>query len=251
MPAAKDSLLATPAARRAQRKQVDWKLLRFLREHIYSTLPILQQVAGYQSSQGIRQAMQRLEELELVRHHVLTGPGQRLVFYGITHTGQGMAFDLATELPVGTAFEPSKLAYSTIPHHLDLQFLRVKAEAAGWTQWKHGDRLGIVDRDGKRPDAVARDPLNRRVAIECERTLKAPQRYKAILSNYLQAIRAGNFARVVWISPTEDTMRRVQKIILSIERVPVAGKQVLIDPARHHQNLEFISYQEWPHEKGN
>jgi hypothetical protein len=244
--AAKKSLLPSPAARQAQRSLVDRRLLRFLREHIYSTLPILQQVAGYTSPQGIRQAVQRLEKLDLVRQHTLIGPGQRLKLWGITHNGQGMAFALETEHPVTIAFEPSKLAYSTVPHHLDLQLLRVKAEAVGWTEWQHGDRLGSVDKDGKRPDAVALDISGKRVAVECERTMKAPQRYKSILSSYLQAIRAGQFTRVVWVSPTEDISQRVKKIILSISQVPVAGKQVAVDPARHHQNLQFTFYQEWP-----
>jgi hypothetical protein len=244
--AAKESLLPSPAARQAQRALVDRRLLRFLREHVYSTLPILQQVAGYTSTQGIRQALQRLEKGDLVRRFVLTGPGQRLQLWGITHTGQGMAFDLATEFPVTTAFEPSKVAYTTVPHHLDLQLLRVKAEAVGWTEWQHGDRLGAVDKDGKRPDAVALDPSGKSVAIECERTMKAPQRYKLILSSYLQAIRSGQFARVVWVSPTEDISQRIKKIILSITQVPVAGKQVSVDPTRHHQNLQFTFYQEWP-----
>jgi hypothetical protein len=243
--AAKDFLLATPAARQMQRELVDHRLLRFLREHIYSTLPILQQVAGYSSLQGIRQAMQRLEKAEYVRQHVLTGPGQRLPLWGITHAGQAFAFELETELPVAVAFEPSKVAYSTVPHHLDLQQLRMTADKAGWTHWQHGDRLGALGRDDKRPDAVATDPLGNRVAIECERTIKTPQRYKVILSFYLQAIRAGEFSRVVWLSPTEDTSLRVRKILLSIERVPVDGKQVAVVPGKHHINLQFFSYQGW------
>lgn len=246
MAASKDFLISDPAGRRTQREAVDHKLLRFLREHIYSTPSVLQQVAGYTSTQGIRQALQRLERLDLVRHHVFTGPGQRLSLWGITNAGQALAFDLTSELPVTATFEPSKLAYSTVPHHLDLQNLRVFAEKTGWTQWQHGDRLGAVGKDDKRPDAVVLDPLGDTVAIECERTIKTPQRYRSILSAYLQAIRAGQFSRVIWISPTEDISRRVEKIILSIEKVPVDGRAVPIDPGRHHKHLVFTTYQKWP-----
>lgn len=244
--AAKDFLLATPTARLMQRELVDRRLLRFMREHIYSTLSILQLVAGYTSTQGIRQAMQRLERADCVRHHVFTGPGQRLSLWGITHSGQAFAFDLSSELPVTATFEPSKIAYSTVPHHLDLQRIRLQAERSGWTHWQHGDRFGVVGKDDKRPDAVAVDLAGNTVAIECERTIKTPQRYKSILSVYLQAIRAQKFSWVVWISPTEDISRRVEKIILSIERVPVDGRAVPIDPARHHKHLVFTTYQKWP-----
>lgn len=242
----KDFLLSSPAARLAQRDIVNRKLLRFLRTHIYSTLPILQQVVGYRSSQGIRQALRRLERIDYVRQHIHVGPGQRLALWGITHVGQAFAFDLGNELPVAATFEPSKLAASTIPHHLDLQMIRMKAEDEGWTMWKHGDRMGAVGKDDMRPDAVAVDPSGKVVAVECERSLKSQQRYRGILSAYLQAIRAGQFSRVIWISPTEDISRRVQKIILSIERVPVDGRSVPIEPERHHKNLVFTTYQKWP-----
>lgn len=243
---AKNFLISNPVARRTQREAVEHKILRYLREHVYSTLPLLQQVAGYTSQQGTRQAMKRLERIDCVRQHVLLGPGQRLSLWGITHVGQALAFDLSSELPIGATFEPSKVAFSTIPHHLDLQRIRLQAERVGWTKWQHGDRMGVVGRDDKRPDAIALDLAGNKVAIECERTIKSPQRYKSILSIYLQAIRAGQFSWVVWISPTEDISRRVQKIILSIEKVPVDGRSVPIEPARHHKHLAFTTYQKWP-----
>lgn len=244
--AAKDFLLTSPAARLMQRNLVDRRILRYLRDHVYSTLAILQQVAGYTSSQGIRQAMQRLERADCVRHHVLTGPGQRLTLWGITHLGQALAFDLSTEMPVAATFEPSKVAYTTVPHHLDLQLIRMQAEQAGWTMWKHGDRMGTVGKDDMRPDAVALDPLGKKVCIEVERFPKSYPRYRSILSSYLQSIRAEKYSRVVWISPTDDMSHRVQKIILSIEKVPVDGRLVPIDPARHHKHLEFTTYKKWP-----
>lgn len=244
--AAKDSLLASPAARLAQRELVNHRLLRFLRVHIYSTLPKLKEIAGYTSHQGIRQALVRLERRDLVRHHLLTGPGQRLTLWGITHAGQALAFDLDSEMPVATAFEPSKLAYSTVPHHLDLQLLRIRAEADGWREWQHGDRFGAVGKDDKRPDAVAIDPTGSCFAIECERSIKTPQRYRVILSIYLQAIRAGKYSGVFWVSPTDDVSQRVKKIVLAIEKVAVDGRPVSVDPARHHKFLFFTTYQKWP-----
>lgn len=244
--AAKDFLLKSPAARLMQRNLVDRRILRYLRDHVYSTLAILQQVAGYTSSQGIRQAMQRLEQADCVRHHVLTGPGQRLTLWGITHVGQALAFDLSTEMPVTAVFEPSKVAYTTVPHHLDLQFIRMQAEKAGWTMWKHGDRMGTVGKDDMRPDAVAVDALGKTTAVELERFPKSNSRYRVILSAYLQAIRAEKISRVVWVSPTEDISQRIKKIILSIEKVPVDGRAVPVEPARHHKCLAFTTYKKWP-----
>ena len=123
--------------------------------------------------------------------------------------------------------------------------LRIVAERAGWKEWKNGDRLGAVH-DGKRPDAIAVSPDGIRTAIDCERTMKTTKRYEVILAHYLQSLRRGELARVVWLCPDADMAARLRRIVTGIRTVPVAGQRVAVDPQRHHSLLHFLAFDEWP-----
>jgi hypothetical protein len=106
--------------------------------------------------------------------------------------------------------------------------------------------MGVAPKDGKRPDALAASPTGKRVALEVERTMKTTKRYEIVLVQYLKLLKADELDLVVWASPTEDFSRRLRSIITSIQTVRVEGKKVAIDPARHHCNLRFVSYGNWP-----
>ncbi len=131
-------------------------------------------------------------------------------------------------------------------HNLDIQHLCVAAGKCGWTEWQNGDRLGVAAKDGKRPDALAISPTGKRVALEVERTMKTSKRYEVILVQYLKLLKAGEIDLVAWASPTEDFSKRLRSIITSIQTVRVDGRKVAVDPARHHCNLRFVSYDTWP-----
>ena len=178
-------------------------VLRFLREELWSTASVLGEVIGIRARQAVHRSLQQLENAGLLRRHTYTIFGHPLTIWGITAHGQACAFDPATEEPVSAYFEPSRVSGLTIAHAVALQKLRVAAERAGWKDWKNGDRLGAV-RDGKRPDAIAVSPEGIRTAIECERTMKTTKRYEVILAHYLQSLRRGQLARVVWLCPDAD-----------------------------------------------
>lgn len=48
------------------------------------------------------------------------------------------------------------------------------------------------------------------------------------------------------ILPTQDMADRLHLLITSIKSVKVAGQKVQIDPEKHHVNIHFCSYANWP-----
>jgi hypothetical protein len=242
----RENLLISAEARAERREAKRRAALRFLRQHLWSTQDILQVVMGLNSRQAAHKGLVVFEEAGLIRRHTLDALGGPVTLWGITPHGQACAFHLGTEAPLPAYFEPSRISEQTARHQLDLQRLRLRAEAAGWKDWTDGNRIGDVGKEGKRPDAIVTDPLGRCTAIECERLMKTVKRYERVLAGYLRAIKAGTVARVVWVSPEPEIAARLRAIITGITAVRVGGQRVAIDPIRHHVNLYFTDYEEWP-----
>lgn len=240
------NLNLSPVARADRQQQKLKCVLRFLRQHIWSSQNILQEVMRLQSRQATHKTLLQLEHSGLIRSHKYSAIGGFLTIWGITAHGQAMAFDPNTEELYSVYFEPSRITDQNIRHQLDLQKLRVIAEANGWTEWIDGDRLGGLDKNAKRPDGIVKDPIGLLLAVECERTFKTTKRYQQILVSYLKLLKAGKISKVVWVLPTQDMAIRLQKLITGIKYVVVAGQKVQIDPLKHHVNLRFCSYSDWP-----
>lgn len=237
--------LLPPAERAARAEEKTRLVLRFLRQQVFSSESILARVMGVNTRQGAHRTLARMESEDYLRRAVIENPtgGRGLTLWGITPHGQAFAADDG-EAVSGRYFEPGRVAYSTLAHTLDVQRVRLALESAGWTEWQDGDTLGDMPKGGKRPDGVVRDPNGQRVAVEVERTLKTPKRYQDILAAYLQAIKRGDFDRVLWLSPTPAIAERVRRVLTGLRYVRVGGQQVAIDPARHHAGLSFLSFQE-------
>lgn len=240
------NLISSPKERSSRRDAKRWTVLRFLRQHLWSSQDILQDAMGLESRQAAHKTLVRLESELLIRRHTFDALGGKITLWGITEHGQALAFDLVSEQPFSSYFEPSKVSEQNLRHELELQRLRLRAEACGWTDWIDGNRIGNINKNEKRPDAIATDTQGKRTAVECERTLKVTRRYSQHLASYLRSIKAGDIARVVWVAPSQELAARLQKIIFSIKTVRVAGQNVAIDPGRHHQHLHFTSYDRWP-----
>ena len=222
------------------------RVLSFLRTELFSISEILGKVVGFDSRQAIHKLLQRLEDAGEIRRHTVETSGGRVIIWGITAHGQACAFDPDNEPMIAATFEPSRFSEITMRHNLDIQHLCVAAGNCGWTEWQNGDRMGVAPKDGKRPDALAVSPTGKRVALEVERTMKTTKRYEIVLVQYLKLLKADELDLVVWASPTADFSKRLRAIITSIQTVRVEGKKVAIDPARHHCNLRFVSYDTWP-----
>ena len=237
----KRACLQSPAERLARQLQKEREILRFLREDLFSTSELLGLLLGLRSRQAIWKTLKQLEAREFIKQHTFHALGGPIIVWGVTPHGQALAFNPATETVARSYFEPSRVSEVTIRHALDLQMLRIRAEAAGWRGWRNGDRLGAV-RNGNRPDAIVIDSDGKVTAIECERTFKTLKRYEVILSNYLQALKRSDFHRVIWVSPTSEQACRLRSMVTGIESVLVEGQRVKIDPQRHHAALSFEDY---------
>jgi hypothetical protein len=187
-----------------------------------------------------------MEKSGLLRRHRYQVLGGSFTIWGITHNGQAMAFDPVEEQIISATFDPNRVSVALIQHQLDLQRLRLVAEGEGWGDWLDGDRMGSRSVFEKRPDALATMPDGRRVAIECERSFKSLKRYQSTLLMYLRLIKSGEIACVVWVSPTPDFSARLHAIMTAFTEFRLNGQTLQVDPARHHANLHFTSYQDWP-----
>ena len=248
MTSSNSNLLTSPSVRALRKNEKQYLVLRFLREALWSTQDVLQMLMKLQSRQAAHKSLKQMERLGLVKSHTFDALGGRLRLWGITQHGQSLAFNLESETPYSAYFEPNRISEQLIRHHLDLQLLRVKVEANGWFNWQDGDRLGVLNKDTKRPDAIAiNSGSGMKVGIECERTFKTQKRYEQILLSYLKLIKNNTVNEVVWVSPTQDFSKRLEILIKSIKHLKIAGQIIKIDPQKHHQHIHFCSYEDWPH----
>ena len=243
----KTNLILDPNVRKARKTDKQKAILRFLRQHIWSTQTILQEVMGLSSRQAAHKSLVNMEVLGHLKRHSYDSLGGKVTVWGITHQGQAHAFEVGTEVIISSYFEPNRVSEQTIRHELDLQRIRLIAESHGWKNWQDGNRLVVQDKNLKRPDAITQSPSGQIVAIECERTFKSMKRYEQILIQYLRWLKTGSIHEVVWLTPTYDMSKRLQIMLTSIHEVRIQGQRVLIEPARHHAHLHFCSYEKWPY----
>lgn len=240
------NLLMTPNQRQQRKNEKRILLMRFLRQHLWSTQDILQEALQLMSRQAAHKTLVQLERDGLLKRYNYQALGGAITLWGITAHGQAMSFDVESEEPYSAYFEPSRISEQNIRHQLDLQKLRLAAEHTGWTNWTDGSRLGDIPKNGKRPDAITIDPQGRRIAIECERTIKTRKRYEQILVTYLRAIKSGKVDMVIWVSPTSEISQRLKAIVTGIKTVSIAGQRITIEPDKHHRSLAFTDYACWP-----
>jgi hypothetical protein len=240
--------LLAPAERAERAAAKRTAALRFLRTNVYTAPEVLMALLSTSARQVIQRLMSSMQREDLIRsEQVVMASGRQLTLYGITQRGQMLAADIqAGEAISDKVFEPGRVSYSVLQHTIDIQLLQIQAERAGWRDWQLGDRLEKWSAGQGRPDVIATHPSGARWALECERTIKTRKRYAAILSDRLQAIRRGDVARVVWLTPTADEAIRLAHLIKSIPSVVAGGQSAVIDPARHHVNIDFYPYDALP-----
>lgn len=208
-------LISDPIARaeRAQAKRD--AVLRFLAGEVWTSAPILGQVAGVAARPAVHRLLVAMERDSLIRRS--TAPilaGQGISLWGITPHGRALCPEAD---PTGPTFEPSRISIQAVPHHLALQALRRQAEAAGWTDWMRGERLGQAV--AIRPDAIAKTPAGVQVAVECELTIKTVRRYQSVLAEHLRAIVAGRWVGVYYTSPP-SVARGLARMFAAIKTLP-------------------------------
>ena len=231
--------------------------LRFFRDEIYSVPATIGTLWGVQE-RGTRATLSSMEKDGLIkRHSLLIAPGMPpMTVIGITQHGQSMAFDIAAgEVPSKRSFEPGRYSLVQLAHRLDIQHLRIKAEATKRVaKWTPGHALDIPvakSKKIKRPDAEVKDFSGKVSAVEVERYLKSVQRYKSILENYLTAIKQGKYKKVIWACPVQKasdsknriaSAERLEAIMKSIKSCNIAGISTVL-AKEHWKYFVFCDYQ--------
>ncbi len=236
-------LISDPKARAEATANKRRAVLRFLRDETWSVPDVLAQVAGITSRQGIHSTLKAMERDDLVKYHSLPIAGRRdLPIWGITSHGLAFSWDEAEEIEDRPRFEPSRLSLSRVPHQIDLQRARLAAEAAGWTDWQRGERLGF--NPPIRPDALVTTAKGVRVAIEVERTIKTRQRYQQILGSHLEAIRAQHWLGVIYLTP-EGMADRLRRFVEAVPYILENGERKELNES-HRRRFRFLELSQFP-----
>jgi hypothetical protein len=165
-----------------------------------------------------------------------------LKIWGITQTGLFASIN-HTKFINRRVFQPSKVNFLFVRHHLDLQIIMINAKRAGFTDWINGKRLPKLIQ--QRPDAVVTDNEGALVAVEYERTVKSYKRYEVIFSKYLQAIKRNEYSYVQYVCPDEVFAHRLTKLFATITSVPVAMQRVTLNE-KHRSKIRVSSITSWP-----
>ncbi len=216
------------------------------------------------TKRSLRKILNAMLSKKMIKEVLVNIMGGEVLLYGITSSGVKFASKNYLTLQPSNALNSipkllsTRLSPTFIPHRLDIQMLRIRAERAGWTQWVNADTGQVVDfhREGikhcglpilvsqHRPDAWSINPVGDRVCVECERTIKSKPRYAAILCDYLLALKRGDFDEVIWVSPNIDIRNKLENLITSITHVQIGLISVLI-PRNRFERFHFMTYDDW------
>ncbi len=232
---------STDRAKREQEKKDT--ILRLLRTEIYTRPMVLGELLGI-GKRAIRNTIESLEKDGLVKRHSVRPMSdmESVVVVGITERGQSLAFDPANgEAPVDRYFDPKKYSLMQLQHHVDTQRLRIAAEGIGYVEeWLPGSMLGARKKGEKHPDVVVYASFGQRIAIEVERSIKSPKRYRSIFRYHLESLSSGKWHWVVWVSPTESISDRVRALVLPEAEYENGAVDLLAE--RHREQLFFCDY---------
>lgn len=245
------ALLRGIKASRERRDEKQKIILQFLKNEVVTTQEIVQELLSCRR-QAAWKTLRGMELDGLILQHEFRTEIARKTIYGLTQHGAAMAHPPGADAPY---FEPGRMGENTLAHDLWLQKIRIKAEAAGWKNWKNDKQIrrivGQISKSGKGrsewiriPDGVAKNPAGEVVAVEVERTVKAPKRYSYIMSTYLQMIAKRTVERVHYVCVTPSVRDRVSAAFRTLRSVPVDGAQVAIDE-KHQSKFDFFTIDEW------
>lgn len=215
-------------------------VLRFLRDETWSSSSVLTALLGGSPALTSKTMAQLERQGHVVRHQL---EPLRQMLWGITPHGLAHAWKGSEQMQARGHFEPSKVSPLAVPHHLDVQHARLKAQRFGWSDWMPEALLprGLA----KRPDAVVLAPDGRRVAVEIERHVKTVKRYEAVFSAYLQAIRRGEYDEIHYIVPDRKFAERLRRVFGLVTSVPVLGERVQLTE-RHKARFIVLTLHDWP-----
>lgn len=224
--------LISDSYQRAERaKEKRMKILRFLRDELYTTPGVLSSLLEC-GPRAVRQTLAAMERDKLISRAGIKFMTQLppVTVVGITPHGQAMALDLAAGETIRPHYNPAHANLRLLQHTIDLQLLRIQS-ASKWTHWINADLLQRAVAGSKKPDAICLSSAGKRIAVECERHVKSRQRYEIFLSAHVGAIRKKKWDKVVIACPSQDLANRVHAVLNSIKTLNVEKQRILFDDA--------------------
>jgi hypothetical protein len=245
------SLLPRIAAYEQSRRKVT-EVLSFLRTSIYSTELLLGQLMHIKHRSTVHNCLLRLEQAGAIRRAPIRTALTTITLWGITAEGQQLATPPGEDVSPLT-FNISKVSVSRLEHYLSLQQIRITGETFGWTKFVYCDRepkANLSKAESKynvRPDLTATDPQGRRVAIECELSLKSPARYKDnIIPGHIRHINADQYDYVLWVTKTpEDQQALHQSLTARIQELKQDQRLHLSRTFTDYKMFQFANLQAW------
>ncbi|WP_299695710.1 MobC family replication-relaxation protein [uncultured Vibrio sp.] len=200
-------LLATNKERQALHQQKIENVITFLKQEGYSDITNLMLLLQYKKRPPLDRLLNKLiQQGSIIKHELILMDGKiKISLWGITEFGVTQYIQSPTEHY--QAFEPNRTKFSTLEHKLMNQKVRIYLNRHHWREWHNTDsyefRENHKDLD-HRPDAICTSPNGIKVAIETERTLKSPSRYRSILKSHILARKKKLWVGVYYVVPNQD-----------------------------------------------
>lgn len=240
------NLISSKAERDRIKAEKQSKVLSFLLEERFSTAAILALLLKM-TPNGVHRILLKMEKEGLIKPHTVDFElsAWNLKIWGLMPKGALLAADMDEDL---NFFEVGRTKPITIAHSLALQRVKVIALSNRWVEWESSSKMLKKANENRStwiqvPDAVARSPKDRKVAVELERTVKTPKRYVEILANYAEMMSMGIIDEVIYVCPAQLTAR-LERLFHRIEKIIFKGK-VVPTPDGLLKRFYFISYEEW------
>jgi hypothetical protein len=244
-------LLSRVAAyEQSRRKTRD--VLSFLRTSIYSTEPLLGQILRIKDRAHIHTSLVRMEQSGLIRRASIRAAMSTITLWGITAEGQQLSTPPGED-PSPLTFNTSKISIARLEHYLSLQQIRITGERFGWTNFVYCDRerrQNVAKAESKynvRPDLTALDLQGRKVAIECELSLKNPARYKDnIIPGHIRHLNSEEYDYVLWITDTPEAQETLhQSLTARIQELKQEQRLHLSRTFTAYKMFQFSNFQTW------
>jgi DNA-binding Lrp family transcriptional regulator len=240
------NLISSKAERDRIKAEKQSKVLSFLLEERFSTAAVLALLLKM-TPNGVHRTLLKMEKEGLIKPHTVDFElsAWNLKIWGLMPKGALLAADMNEDL---NFFEVGRTKPITIAHSLALQRVKVIALINRWVEWESSSKMLKKANENRStwiqvPDAVARSPKGRKVAIELERTVKTPKRYVEILANYAEMMSMRIIDEVIYVCPAQLTAR-LERLFHRIEKIIFKGK-VIPTPSGLLERFYFISYEEW------
>lgn len=218
------------------------RVLMFLRQKTFSTALNIQNLLAHQNVQATHQLLKRMCRDGLVQAaDINVISGRPIKLYGITEKGIAYAWELTETVTSSMVFQPSKVSPLMLQHELDMQVLHIDAENCGWVNWQNAKHLGKRLAGAKYPDALVHSPSGEVCCIEVEREIKSTSRMRQILASHLAMRKAGHWQKIIYLCPSLDLARRLQRKFELLEYVTWRGARVRLSKP-HFEPFIFADY---------